>query len=206
MSAPNIKPLREDRKTHTRRIINPQPKVTEQRLRELGGWVQGMTLREQVNAAWQAGFVDVKCPYGKPGDRLWVREAWRTEVDAYDHLSPSEMSGKERVIYEADSDWSDNHTVGRYRHARFMPRWASRLLLEITEVRVERLQDINGLDAIAEGLIDLGIDGARWHWDATAKQGHFAPWRAYRALWESINGPGSWDENPWVWVIEFKKI
>ena len=102
-----------------------------------------------------------------------------------------------------------------------MPRWASRITLEVTGIRVERLQEISELDAITEGLTALTKDGGRtikhgipdrdglpgndnygWHWSEWEKDSRVA----YRKLWESINGPGSWDANPWVWVIEFRRI
>jgi len=102
-----------------------------------------------------------------------------------------------------------------------MPRWASRITLEITAVRVERLHDISEADAVAEGLACITKDGDRTRKygipDADGMPGtddHGWPWNewrsdpreAYRKLWESINGPGSWDLNPWVWVIEFKRV
>lgn len=151
------------------------------------------------------------CPYGQPGDRLWVRESLRF-VKVGENLH-------EHAVYAADGvrvprcpdlvEWCcDGLAFGLAKSVPsiHMPRWASRITLEITGVRVERLQDINGIDAIAEGLVDLGIEGARWHWDSSAKIGHFAPWRAYRALWDEINGPLSWVSNPWVWAVAFKRI
>jgi hypothetical protein len=137
---------------------------------------------------------EAKCPYGKIGDRLWVRESWRTETNAHDKLAPSKLRGDENILYEADGNWRDNHTVGRLRPSIHMPRWASRILLEITDLRVERLKDISDADAIAEGVdrTNTSISGY-----ATKR---------FRRLWESINGPGSWDKNPWVWVISFKRI
>ncbi len=83
-----------------------------------------------------------------------------------------------------------------WRPSIFMPRWASRITLEVTEVRVERLQDISEADAIAEGVLPTG-NASKWIDD---------PRLAYRALWESINGAGSWDMNPWVWVVGFKRV
>lgn len=156
------------------------------------------------------------CPYGKPGDRLWVREAWRTVSD-FDELSGTEIADKcieagykapwAPLQYEADGqrrDWMHVCTPphdgqprpGRYRHARFMPRWASRILLEITAVRVERLQDISESDAIAEGA----------QWAACGAPQDDSHKAGFAQLWESINGHGSWDANPWVWVIEFRRL
>jgi hypothetical protein len=170
-----------------------------------------------------------ECPYGKPGDRLWVREAWRVPKVLND-LSGNEIG--ERCVaagyrlpwcptrFEADGsltsekDWREfgNHpgeaTPGRYRHARFMPRWASRIVLHVVCVRVQRLQDISEDDARAEGC--CAIPGFTWRTFEEADRGipmhaHTAK-DAFEALWKSINGAGSWDANPWVWVVEFKRI
>lgn len=213
MSGPNIRPILEGRKTQTRRIIKPQPQVTERRLRELGGWVQGMTLSEQVNAAWQSGFVDVKCPHGQHGDRLWVREThafiWPDEYEP-DNLKDCSIE------YRADTDgkalpgdWPeesrDDPERPKWRPSIFMPRWASRIMLEITDIRVERLNEISEEDAWAEGVnvADTLARGDSVGYGPTGK-----PWAPYlyRSLWESINGSGSWDANPWVWVTEFRRI
>ena len=137
-----------------------------------------------------------ECPYGKVGDRLWVRETFGYNPDFPGMLG--------HCCYRADP--GHEHDGITWKPSIHMPRGASRITLEITGVSVERLQDVNGNDAIAEGLVDLGIDGARWHWERYAKQGYFAPWRAFKALWESINDEGSWDANPWVWAISFKRI
>lgn len=161
-----------------------------------------------------------RCPYGQPGDRLWVREAFRF-LDSFDGDSPATVG--ERCLaanypkpwaptqYEADG-WRDNWmhvgtprsapgspTPGKLRPGIHMPRWASRILLEITAVRVERLNEISEADCIAEGA--SGGHGAipSYSYNAT-------PEEHYRHIWESINGPGSWAANPWVWVVEFRKI
>ena len=145
-------------------------------------------------------------PYGKPGDRLWVRETWRTDA-RLDDKAPNAFSGWP-VKYEADST-ALNHgaffgqTDGKTRVSIHMPRWASRITLEITGVRVERLQDISEADALAEGIEDRGKGFAVYGTDDGIT---FDPIRSYRSLWEQINGPGSWDANPWVWVVEFRSV
>src|SRR5678810_176772 len=94
-----------------------------------------------------------RCPYGVPGDRLWVREPWRT-VEQYDHLPPRDVPRTAPIVYsDAGAPWDG--ISGRYRHARFMPRWASRILLEIISVRAERVQIISEADARAEGVTPL---------------------------------------------------
>jgi hypothetical protein len=155
--------------------------------------------------------VDRLYPRYFPGDRLWVRETgWQRP-----ERSPRDMrEGADTwapYYYDADGLTEAEHEQFKEwdfirRPSIFMPRWASRITLEITKVRCERLKEINGVDAVAEGLIDLGIEGSRWHWDESAKIGHFAPWRAYRALWDSINEKRApWQSNPWVWVLDFRR-
>ena len=167
------------------------------------------------------------CPYGQPGDRLWVRESWgvvSNDWDANGNLTdwtpdrPATAITEMRfgqgyysghAIYAADGsyEWAgDDDGGGEPRSAWHpsihMPRAASRILLEIVSVRVERLQDIGEADARAEGVTieDQHMRGYC--------AGEFLPpsIRAYRDLWESINGAGSWGANPWVWVVEFKRV
>lgn len=127
------------------------------------------------------------CPHGKRGDRLWVRESFLQDSGGF--------------IYRADGDFEGNAKIlGGWRPSIFMPRWASRILLEITNVRVERINDISEEDAIAEG-----VDGEK-EAAAIGSTWYDKPRRAYRRIWESINGQGSWDLNPFVWVIEFKVV
>lgn len=142
------------------------------------------------------------------GDRLWVREAWRTSKVA-DELKPSQMVGGSYtpVWYEHDRDNCDVH--GRYRHARHMPKWASRLTLTVTDVRIERLQYISEADAIAEGIEhskDQPGDvspGWRNYCDPRWRYSLPTPRSSYATLWDSINGNGAWDANPWVVAISF---
>ena len=123
------------------------------------------------------------CPYGQPGDRLWVRETW--------HLwGPPEH---QILAYRADYEDPDSYT---WRPSIFMPRGYSRLMLEVVGARVERVQDISETDAIAEGMQSPGIPAA------TTNRAAFA------RLWDEINGARGygWEANPWVWVVEFKKV
>lgn len=148
------------------------------------------------------------CPYGKPGDILLTREAWRTRP-VYDSRAPRDIRESAPIWYEADGPAPDLYN-GRYRHARFMCRWMCRDRDEITAVRIERLQDISEEDAIAEGIRTMtGPRGHRFenafHPDDYSNAWEF-PSNAYRALWEKINGRDSWDLNPWVWVVSFRRI
>ncbi len=148
------------------------------------------------------------CPYGYAGDRLWVRESWRAPTSC-DHMPPRSIADSEAVRFMADEVVGADAGFGKGRPGMFMPRWACRINLEITGVRVERLQDISEADAIAEGIQRVGDGWQRFHVDPDAEIGQAFtrnPVLAYRGLWESINGAGSWDANPWVWCIEFKRV
>lgn len=157
----------------------------------------------------ESGSIQFECPYGIVGDRLWVREPWRSKASV-DHYPPRDLDPKsDPVWYIADEDF-DAHGSGRYRHARYMPRWASRTLLEITNIRVQRLQDISEQEAKLEGADCLITDNCtkveKMLLDLPlCEDGN--PYRnGFALLWESINGDGSWLKNPLVWVVEFKVI
>lgn len=137
------------------------------------------------------------------GDRLWVREAWRT-FSTFDDEPPRNLDFV-HVWYEADAGYKPKirypHGRGRYRHGRFMPRWFSRLTLTVTAVRVERLQEISEADAIAEG-VERDSDGWRDYLMPNTQCCANAC-DSYRTLWEAINGPGSWEANPWAAAYTF---
>lgn len=153
------------------------------------------------------------CPYGGPGDHLWVREtwqAWRLVNTAYDEWEPISVKEaaasrqhnfeygptSQRIEYRAT-----NESTGPWTPSIHMPRWACRILLEVTGVRVERLQDISQADAYAEGAMSWAQEQETPIKDLNGGDDRMA----FMALWESIGGTGSWDANPWVWVIEFKR-
>lgn len=187
-------------KTNTRRIIHPQPFRDGDDGRLI--WSKGRELTVDLS------------PYGVPGDRLWVREPWRTATE-YDHLSPIELSYNAPILPIGGTGLVFPHPLwGRYRHAHFMCRWMSRTLLEIVDVRIERLRNISEADAIAEGL-KRTCDGKKWETFQPAwmdvkgtfqEGGHVDPRDSYRWLWDSINGEGAWDANPYVWVVVFKRL
>jgi hypothetical protein len=145
------------------------------------------------------------CPYGQPGDRLWVREAWRT-LKEYDAMQPGALPHGTPLRYEADQHYNQfEFEPGKLRQGIFMPRWASRIELEITLVRLQLLQDTSQSDAVAEG--------ARTVLDNTPEEDYLAdeededvlgPIDLYRAVWESLHGARSWEKNPWIWVVEFR--
>ena len=215
-SAPMVRALLDGSKTQTRRIMKPQPDypiiiatdphTNRYQIGEREPVTEAALLRE--------------CPHGQPGDRIWVRETFRL-TDTFDLDSPSRVgercidAGYKKpwapILYEADGWRRDWHHVGTPPHdgtlpkqgktrvSIHMPRWASRILLEIVSVRAERLNDCSDADARAEGT--PGGHGVipSYNYNATASE-------HYSHLWESINGVGSWAANPWVWVIEFKRV
>ncbi|RWU16207.1 hypothetical protein [Xanthomonas phaseoli] len=129
------------------------------------------------------------CPFGQPGERLWVRETWAQHADYPD---------MRRAVYRADP--GSDHDAERWRPSIHMPRWACRLVLEITDVRVERLQAISEADALAEGAMEWAGEQSTPIRDLNAGDERIA----FKALWESTGG--DWDANPWVWVISFQRL
>ena len=188
-----VRAILEGRKTQTRRIVNDKhlPFVTNM-------------LENFVNNQWDKR----PFPYGKPGDRLWVRETWATAA-TFDHMKPSNIPKGQHIwcTVEDDSDFvvSAGHWRGKTRPSIFMPRWASRITLEIKSIRVERLQEISEEDAKAEGMELTPVGTATW-----------SNRQSFQVLWDSINAnrkdkqgnplPYTWDDNPWVWVVEFEKV
>ncbi|MBX3603234.1 MAG: hypothetical protein KF863_21645 [Rubrivivax sp.] len=199
-SAPMVRALLAGTKTQTRRVCKPQPDIVAER-----GTVVGVSTPQdqQYGRLGKA----LPCPYGQPGDRLWVREAWRTEP-RFDATPPRDLAPEVAPVqYEAGPH--ADVLGGKLRPGMFMPRWASRINLEVLAVRVERLQDISDADARAEGITqhEAGALGPQWDngVDCITARGNRAT-VSYRRLWESINRPGSWDSNPWVWVVSFRRV
>lgn len=193
-----VRAMLDGRKTMTRRIVKPQPDAIHDGWPywHIGGYRAYLHMGG-TDPLRSGSHNPLQCPYGRPGDVLYVNEAWRTESDYYNDLKPRELSGEETILYDADADWSANHTVGRYRHARFMPKWASRITLLIEDVRVERLQEISEADAMEEGAEPVLVppDGG----SCPHRQG-------FLELWESLHGSDSWPANPFVWRIQFRPI
>ncbi len=192
-SAPMVRAILDDRKMQTRRILKA-PKALEfygsddtpAVVRYLDDGHSGPGVYIHAEEYPDEGSCFVRCPYGQPGDRLWVRETWAL-------ADVPKKRRTEAVQYRATGD------IGPYlkwRPSIFMPRWASRITLEVTGIRVERLQDISEGDAKAEG-VSATCDDVEGRLDART---HFCE------LWDSINGDLSFLANPWVWVVEFKRI
>lgn len=192
-SGPMVRAILEGRKTMTRRVVKPQPHEGVDAVEWQDQIIVGMNVPDQSGFAMMRGGVieseAIRCPYGAPCDRLWVRETFGYPED----------NKENGIVYRAtDQTWDDASTkhckTMLWKPSIFMPRWASRITLEITGVRVERLQDITDADALAEGAC---------HHDPRAKDGCYRS--AFEGLWESINGAASWDANPFVWVVEFRR-
>ena len=182
-SGPMVRALLAGTKTQTRRVVKPQPT----HFNPVG------VPRRVIPTGGPSDVI--RCPYGQPGDRLWVRETWAYGI----HALAAKRDENGPFVYAADGT-TQGRLCDRWRPSIHMPRWASRITLEVTSVRVERLQDIDLADALAEGISDTGaliLDSAG------NEQG--GPIAEYAVLWEQINGSGSWAANPWVWAIEFNQ-
>jgi len=230
-----VRAILEGRKTQTRRVVKPQPHDTYEiecgiyhptvidrhGEEDAGSPIFGAY---SLDGEWGC-----KCLYGQPGDRLWVRETWG--VGTRPHPVEGWVDG---VEYRADEPYcdciedmplhrvSDEIDLSKYdklgwKPSIHMPRWACRIELEIVSVRVERLNDISEEDARAEGIADGGCTncGEPEKSHPVTKTGQ--PWYpcevahtdfgdAFAGLWQSINGADSWSANPWVWVVEFKRV
>lgn len=206
-----VRAILDGRKTQTRRPIKwKQTRFTEIGEREDGSKWPWSEDAENVCDFWHP------CPFGSVGDRIWVRETWQAIHDSTDEWGHvEERTYAPSIPKEKDTYW---HTVYQeyfgdesrddrgfpWRPAIHMPRWASRILLEITDVRVERLNAISQEDAQGEGM---ELTGWRPTYSDPDSGGEaWTPYDNFAQLWESIYGADSWRANPWVWVIEFKRV
>jgi len=210
-SAPMVRAILDGRKTQTRRILRTDaPHV--------------YCISDGVTAEWGPADEDgdpidappFRCPYGATGDRLWVRETWAVVDDHHDTVSLEAALDSARkgcpwagIIYKAGHGggaYDEDHRVGGcWRPSIHMPRWASRLTLEVTDVRVERLQSITERDARAEGM-ERSVDG-RWLEPGPDGPTLSTARDAFAKLWDSINGEhAAWASDPWVWAISFRRV
>mgnify|MGYP001451522500 CR=1 FL=1 len=183
-SSEMVRAILDGRKTQTRRIINPQPKTI---------------IKDPRNRLPEAFWVDgekwIKCRYGQPGDRLWVRERFFCNDYRYPKGPINEL--KDALYYYADGIpcFEGEESLIRWKPSIYMPRWASRITLEIDEIRVERVQDITEDDAMAEGCEKLLMETR-------------SALNNFMNLWNFINSKRGygWDTNPWVWVVKFHRL
>ncbi|HBR1468933.1 TPA: morphogenetic protein [Klebsiella variicola] len=200
-NAEMVRAILDGRKTQTRRIIKPQPEAT------LSGSLSGKWLSRPLNGLLLPKIEDIAihCPFGVVGDRIWVRETFQGPLFDYDLMDsyckdPTPFEKPEFCVYKADGVPApefydaDDELHCCWRPSIHMPRWASRILLEITNVRVERLKSISDGDALREGCSTADMKSGDCVADVFAR------------LWASIYGSDSWNANPWVWVIEFKCV
>ena len=175
-----VRAILEGRKTQTRRVVTGKVALE---------WLAP----EMFTPEYCASAENHLCPYGAHGDRLWVRETF-----SHGPVFNADVDYETRLRYRANANDSPLPTGQKWRPSIFMPRWASRLLLKVKTVRVERLQEISAGDCIAEG----GSTILREHDACCALQDQ------YRDLWDSINAKRghAWVTNPWVWVVEFEKV
>ncbi|WP_421549159.1 hypothetical protein [Pseudomonas sp. QD4] len=227
-NAPMVRATLEGRKTVTRRAVNPQPRLTDGSGFAWKGHLFGCGSDDRETSR---NFSQHCCPFGKPGDRLWVRETWGVishDFDEHGNMidwEPDRPASPIRemrfgqgyysghVIYRADGEaaWAGDDDGGgddrsAWKPSIHMPRVASRILLEITAVRVERLQDISEDQAKAEGVrlyTDHAELGDWWHVEGIETYSA-DPRKSFELLWQSTGG--NWNANPWVWVVEFKRV
>lgn len=232
-SAEMVRAILDGRKTQTRRKVKPRPPSGAPDgvycesydglftfFSEDGTPCTGLTGNVKIKGKKSCHW---KCPYGVPGDRLWVRETFSLECYreyAYEEKLPTDRPVRtigdpdigeyhlwphyratdqepDLCCEEDDCKQCENNGFGpHWKPSIHMPRWASRITLEIVNVKVERLHDISEEEAKAEG-------GSLHHPDVACEVG---PITSFKLLWESINGPSSWAKNPWVWVVEFKRV
>jgi hypothetical protein len=221
-SAPMVRAILDGTKTQTRRVVKPAPTQALDTTAHVAAFIDRVPA---VEGGRVVGHTDVlrKCPYGKPGDRLWVRETWglcrfgdttdwyRGKVGPTREGDP--LREANRLEYRADHGPQQEHCF--WRPSLFMPRWASRITLEITNVRVERVQSISDADIRAEGVTAeavrelLGCGHAEVGGGMAARSVPIAalsPRELWRIGWIAINGVESWDSNVWLWCITFRRV
>lgn len=198
-SGPMVDAILKGQKTQTRRVINLGPVKRVLKGSTSAIWT---VFKDRYLERWwwgdQHGATEVKCPYGKAGDRLWVREKARLrsvgpKIDELDLAYAADEIVGDPVFQSSPRPY----VFTRWTPSIHMPRWASRITLEITGVRVERVQEISKVDCLAEGM-----------WPGDPRTSEVSHKIRYQNLWNSINADRGfgWDKNPWVWVVEFKRI
>ena len=199
-SEPMVRAILDGRKTQTRRVVKGNPVNL---IRFIGS--DDLPTGEFGLCQNYENVIEkhIKSPYGNPRDRIWVREGFSGPY-YQSKTPPREWSDCDPIWYWADGN-PENGDWTKPKPSIHMPRWASRIDLEITGVRVERLQDVSKQDSFSEGIQSLS-DGDYYEFGIRGLCSAQHPIRAYQLLWESINGSGSWDKNPWIWVIEFKRV
>lgn len=202
LNGDEVRAVLDNRKTQIRRVVKPQPTFSEGVFRagldnsDPPGWWTWEGDPELPEAAMPSERLG-KCPFGVPGDRLWVRETWFAYTGhGCIQRTCSVTQGSCHIGYRADM--KDDFDAS-WRQSNHMPRWASRITQEVTDVRVERVQDITIDDMEREGIRD-GENGF--------DSGDMQFWERFRELWDSTNAKSGhgWDANDWVWAVSFKRV
>jgi hypothetical protein len=194
-SGPMVRAILDGSKTQTRRTFKG---TTEHK----GPYSPAYMEAHQQASGW--GSI---CPYGIPGNQLWVRETWQHNIGNGPPIIYRADHGAAQSVYEADlATGAWKVAVSGWRPSIFMPRIASRILLEITDVRVQRLQEISEGDARAEGVSDGGCLSCGNPEPCGCGSPQPDARDGFAWLWQSIHGPASWDANPWVWAITFRRL
>lgn len=185
-SAPMVQAILEGRKSQTRRIVKPQPIIDSDSGYVFCGKHKSIYKNDQHHRDWKIQFIKDHSPYGKPGDNLWVRESYSP-----DYFREGEHGYK--------ADWTELSKEylpePKWKPSIHMPRSAARIFLKVENVRVERLQELTGEDAVSEGILMPDFDYP-----------HSECINDFKTLWDKINGTRApWASNPWVWVIEFSR-
>ena len=201
-----VRAILDGRKTQDRRVIKPQPTTLNELPRHI---------------IWREGLFDLQtypanstifqyCPFGKVGDRLWVRE---TGAEITGTIDPGIDAIIDGYFYKATYQGLGKDP--KWKPSIFMPREASRITLEVTGVKVERLQDISNIDALEEGIETGPMETDPFSKETLPTYKIYgevdrfiwtSPAVSFKSLWRSINGPDSWEVNPWVWVVEFEVV
>lgn len=227
-----VRAIMEGGKTQTRRVVKPQPEDNG-----TGRWsyivsstdkasedcfefsIQDPSGNKHTNRGRERATFSKRSPFGQPGDHLWVREAWAHDAPTledcrrrHEDISGGLLGYGPYYLADVKADGFDNDGTWRgdltWRPSIHMPRWASRILLEVVSVRVERLQEITAEGITSEGVKTLGEEmwGRRWFVGAPGKAFTDAQ-AAFRNTWDSLAAPGfNWADNPWVWAVEFKRV
>lgn len=206
---PMVRAIREGKKTQTRRVLKLPRGVGAddvEFVRMQPGYEDGTT-----RAVFECGDepFSVRCPFGKIGDKLWVREDYG--LHGVDDLEAADLTN---IVYRADDpDWKGNTSGRRWRPGLFMPRWASRFLLELTDVRVERVDSISEADAAAEGFAAGRVAGSEMAERnlggglVVSSPGLYASAAgAFQLYWIQMHGQDAYDLDPWVWALSFKRL
>ena len=199
-----VRAILDGRKTQTRRVVKLADDIFDSAEPMIDLLSRRRFWRFSASHDGATKCEDVFCPFGQSGNHLWVREGWAHNP----FLAESECTGPADCFYRATCS-EERHAATRWRPSMFMPRWASRITLELTDVRVERLRDISAKDALAEGVDEVCHCGEGLETHRLGNNEHnFIPMRSaveeFAELWDSIHGDGSWNANPWVWALSFQ--